>query len=167
MSTIRLLIGTKKAAFIYSSDEGRKTWALSEPMMAGWSVSHVTADFRGETPRFYAATNHPVWGPSIAKSADEGATWEQRSEGLGFPKDSGLTIASIWNVIPGHASEPGVVYAATAPGGLCKSEDWGATWQGMDALNGHANRALLQRIPAGPSPVHPAIIASPTPLNSQ
>ncbi|MCI0777200.1 MAG: exo-alpha-sialidase [Chloroflexi bacterium] len=158
MSTIRLLIGTKKAAFIYSSDEGRKTWELSEPMMAGWSVSHVTADFRGETPRFYAATNHPVWGPSIAKSADEGATWEQRSEGLGFPKDSGLTIASIWNVIPGHASEPGVVYAGTAPGGLFKSEDWGATWQGIDAFNGHENRALWQGIPGGQSPVHSIII---------
>ena len=151
MSTIRLLIGTKKAAFIYSSDEQRKTWELSEPMMPGWSVSHMTVDFRGDTPRLYAATNHPIWGPSVAKSSDGGATWEQRSEGLGFPKDSGLTITSIWNVVPGHESEPGVVYAGTSPAGLFRSEDWGQTWTPNDAINRHDYRSFWQPVAGGPA----------------
>ena len=50
------------------------------------------------------------------------------------------------------------MYAGTAPGGLFKSEDWGATWQGIDAFNGHENRALWQGIPGGQSPVHSIII---------
>ena len=153
MSTVRLIVGTKKAAFVYTSDGAREDWELSEPMMPGWPVSHMTVDSRGDTPRLYAATNHPVWGPSVAKSSDGGATWEQRSEGLGFPKDSGLTITSIWNVVPGHESEPGVVYAGTAPGGLFKSEDWGKRGRpttrstGTTTVrSGSPSRAVRQRL---------------------
>ncbi|MCH7697788.1 MAG: hypothetical protein IH865_02445 [Chloroflexi bacterium] len=158
MSAVRLLIGTKKAAFIYSSDERRETWELSEPMMPGWSISHMSTDFRDDRPRLYATANHPVWGPSVIKSTDGGKSWEQRNEGLGFSKDSGLAITSIWNVVPGHESEPGVVYAGTAPGGLFRSEDWGMSWSGVDAINNHQSREFWQAIPGGASPVHSIII---------
>jgi len=44
MSSVRLLVGTRKAAFIYTSDDRRQRWERSEPLLAGWHVYHITAD---------------------------------------------------------------------------------------------------------------------------
>ena len=67
-AAVRLLIGTKKAAFIYTADERRETWRVSDPIYTGWSVYHMAADLRGGDVRLYAAANHWAWGPSVAKS---------------------------------------------------------------------------------------------------
>ena len=145
--TVNVLVGTRKAAFIYSSDERRERWELSEPILPGWSFHHVAADLRSGPPRFYAAANHWAWGRSVAKSTDLGKTWDYRSQGLAFPPDMkspstpvpGVpgewdntppgVIGNIWCVAPGHESGPGVVFAGTQPAGLFRSEDWGHSWQ--------------------------------------
>ena len=132
----RLLIGTKKAAFIYTAaNDRRENWQLSDPIYTGWSVYHMAADTRGGDLRLYAAANHWAWGPSVAKSNDGGKTWDYRSTGLAFAKDAGKTVQNVWNVRPGLESEPGVVYAGTQPAGLFRSEDWGHTWAPVSALN--------------------------------
>jgi photosystem II stability/assembly factor-like uncharacterized protein len=135
--TVKLLVGTRKAAFIYTSDERRNTWHLSPPIMTGWTVYHMAADTRGSSARLYAAANHWAWGRSVAKSDDLGATWESRSPGLGFPEGSGRTIENIWTITPGHPGEPGVVYAGSQPAGLFRSEDRGESWQPVTTLNEH------------------------------
>lgn len=135
-----VLVGTRKGAWTYTSDTKREDWQISEPMMPGWTVNHMSADLRRDPPRLYAAANHWAWGPSVARSDDGGKTWEQRSPGLGFPTDMGLSITSVWHVEPGHASQPGVVYAGTQPAGLFRSEDWGETWAPVDGLNRHPFR---------------------------
>ncbi len=140
--SVQLLVGTKKGAFVYSSDESRSCWTVSEPMMPGWTINHMAADTREGRNRLYAAANHWAWGPSVARSDDGGKTWEQRSPGLAFPQDMGLSIANVWHVEPGHPSEPGVVYAGTQPGGLFRSEDWGETWAPVDGLTRHRFRAF-------------------------
>jgi photosystem II stability/assembly factor-like uncharacterized protein len=131
----RLLVGTKKAAFIYSADERRNMWQVSDPIYTGWSIYHMTADTRGGDVRLYAAANHWAWGPSVAKSNDLGKTWDYRSSGLAFAKDAGKVVQNIWNVRPGLESEPGVIYAGTQPAGLFRSEDWGHTWVPVSGLN--------------------------------
>jgi hypothetical protein len=50
---VRLLVGTKKAAFIYTADARRETWQLSDPIYTGWSVYHLAADLRGGDVRLY------------------------------------------------------------------------------------------------------------------
>ncbi|MGH2587562.1 MAG: exo-alpha-sialidase, partial [Dehalococcoidia bacterium] len=77
----RLLVGTRKGAFIYTADAQRQAWETSEPLMPGWTVSHMAADTRHDPPRLYAAASHWAWGPSVARSDDVGKTWEQRSPG--------------------------------------------------------------------------------------
>jgi hypothetical protein len=52
----------------------------------------------------------------------------------------GVTMESVWEVRPGHPSEPGVVYAGTQPAGLFRSEDWGASWAPVDSVNRHQYR---------------------------
>ena len=151
---VMVLVGTKKAAFVYTSDAKREHWKQSEPLLEGWQVFHMTADTRSDPPRLYAAANNAWWGRSIARSADGGKTWEQRTPGLAFPEDMGLTVDTVWHVRPGHESEPGVVYAGTAPGGLFRSEDWGESWASIDGINRHPLRQFWSWVPDGLSPLH-------------
>jgi len=139
---LRLLVGTRKGAWIYTSGEARDRWKISEPLMPGWSVHHMNVDLRHDPPRLYAAASHWAWGPSVARSDDGGETWEQRSPGLGVPADMGLSIVNVWQVTPGHPDQPGVVYAGTQPGGLFRSHDWGESWESVEALNRHKYREL-------------------------
>ncbi|MDO8614922.1 MAG: hypothetical protein Q7T33_04185 [Dehalococcoidia bacterium] len=128
---VTILVGTKKGAFIYTSDSRRGKWEISDPILPGWTFYHLSADTRCDPPRLYAAANHWAWGRSVAKSTDLGETWDYRSENLAFPPDMrspnpgpgpGGTpgewqstppgvIGNVWNVTPGHESEPGVVFA--------------------------------------------------------
>jgi len=135
--TVKVLVGTKKAAFIYTSDTKREKWQLSDPIYTGWSVYHLAADTRAATPKLYAAANHWAWGPSVAKSDDMGKTWDYRSTGLRFPEGSGKSVQNIWHVAPGHEREPGVVYAGSQPAALFRSEDWGHNWQLVEELSNH------------------------------
>jgi len=130
-----VLVGTRKGAWIYTSDEKRAEWSISEPIMPGWTINHLAVDTRGSQPRLFAAANHWAWGPSIARSDDGGKTWEQRSPGLGFPKDMEITVEAVWHIEVGHADEPGVIYAGTQPAGLFKSTDSGESWEPVDSFN--------------------------------
>ncbi len=174
MSThVLLLVGTKKGAFIYTSDERRERWELSEPILPGWSFFHMAADPRSDPPRLYAAANHWAWGRSVAKSADLGKTWDYRSEGLAFPSDMESpspggrdgapgewqntppgVIGNIWSVAPGHESQPGVVFAGTQPAGLFRSEDWGQSWRPVEGINRHPNRQYWTGTGGGDSCIH-------------
>ena len=173
---VRLLVGTKKAGFIYTSDARRQKWEISDPILPGWSFYHMSADLRDTTPRFYAAANHWAWGRSVAKSTDMGKTWDYRSKDLAFPPYmadfiAGLprrtgpapgewsntapgTIGNIWTVSPGHESEPGVVFAGTQPAGLFRSEDWGVSWRPVESINRHPNRRYWSGTGGGDSCIH-------------
>jgi photosystem II stability/assembly factor-like uncharacterized protein len=157
MSTIRLLVGTKKGGFIYTSDAKRQKWQLGEPVFPGWSVYHAAADLRADPPRYYLAANHWAWGPSVARSSDL-KEWEFRSPGLAFAKDMGEAVQNVWNVQPGHESQPGVVYAGTQPAGLFRSEDWGESWASVDSVNRHEYRTYWSPTGGGASCLHSIII---------
>jgi hypothetical protein len=151
---VLLLVGTRKGAFIYRSDERRRCWQPSEPMLEGWQVFHMAADTRRDPPRLYAAASNPWWGRALARSDDGGATWELRSPGLSFPAEMGISVETIWSVRPGHPREPGVVYAGTAPTGLFRSEDWGETWAPLESILRHPLRSYWAWIPEGRAPLH-------------
>jgi photosystem II stability/assembly factor-like uncharacterized protein len=152
--SVKVLVGTRKAAFIYTSDAKREKWNVSAPIYTGWSIYNMAADTRGDHPRLYAAANHWSWGPSVAKSDDLGETWDYRSTGLKFPADTNQAIQNVWHVTPGHASEPGVVYAGTQPAGLFRSEDWGHTWDPVEALNRHETQPQWSMSGGGDSCLH-------------
>ena len=158
MTRVSVLVGTRKGAFVYSSDEKRERWQISEPIMPGHSVYHMAADLRRDPPRLYAASNHWAWGRSVARSDDMGKSWEQRNPGLGFPEDMGVTIQNVWHVAPGHPGEPGVVYAGTQPAGLFRSEDWGESWAPVESLNRHKYREAWSGSGGGDSCLHSVVI---------
>lgn len=151
---VKLLVGTRKGAWVYTADARRQSWEISEPMMPGWSVYQMAGDARPGEPHLYAAANHWAWGRSVSKSTDLGKEWDWRSQALGFAPDMDATIKNVWNVRPGPESEPGVVYAGVEPAGLFRSEDWGRSWSAVDGLNRHDDRKYWTLSGGGDSCVH-------------
>ncbi|MEO6399089.1 MAG: hypothetical protein ABIP13_11520, partial [Tepidiformaceae bacterium] len=142
MPRVHVMVGTRKGAFIYSSDENRENWQLSEPILPGWTVQHMAAETRMGSSRLYASANHFAWGPSVSRSDDGGKTWEQRSPGLAFASDAGLSVVCGWHIEPGLKDQPGVVYVGTQPAGLFRSDDFGESWSSVEAINNHKLRPL-------------------------
>jgi photosystem II stability/assembly factor-like uncharacterized protein len=79
--------------------------------------------------------NHFVYGGTVHRSNDAGRTW-QRSERLGIPEETGLTLERTWHLEPGHSSEPDSLWLGGAPGVLFRSSNGGESWE--------VNRGLLE-----------------------
>lgn len=138
---VYLLVGTHKGGFLLESDADRKDWQLHGPFFGGTDVHHLTLDTRGETPTMYAAVNSAWWGPGVRMSTDLGETWTEPEAGMKFDESSGLTLERVWQITPGNASVPGVVYAGVDPAALFRSEDNGKTWTEVKGLTEHPTRA--------------------------
>ena len=132
ISEIILLISTSKGGFIYYSDHKRRNWEVNGPFLLGSIVHHMVLDPRdGRTMLMAAQTKEH--GPTIFKSFDMGMTWKPVSNPPKF-KDS-RSIAHVFRLVPGHASQPGTWYAGTSPQGLFNSEDNGDNWNSIDSFN--------------------------------
>jgi len=134
-----LLIGTKKGAFILTSDDSRTRWVLRGPYHKGSDVFHMVYDARGEGAIF-AAVNNPIWGAKIHISRDMGETWAASEEQPAMAADGENTLKNLWHIKPGRDNEPGVLYAGADPASLFKSEDGGATWYEVTSLSRHETR---------------------------
>ena len=136
-----LLVGTRKGLFLLRADEGRRDWELEGPLLTGWSVFHAIQDPRDGD--LYVAGNNFVYGGTVQRSSDFGRTW-QRSEGLGLPEETGLELAEVWHVEPGHASEADTLWLGATPGALFRSGDKGETWEPVLGLVQHETREHWQ-----------------------
>jgi photosystem II stability/assembly factor-like uncharacterized protein len=116
-------------------------------MLTGWAIYHMVADTRSTTPRLLATANSAWWGPSVARSDDGGATWDQRCEGLGFPRDMGIALGNVWHLRLGLDSQPGVVFAGTDPAGVFRSDDSGVSWASVEGINRHKLRPFWRPVP--------------------
>ena len=133
-----LLIGTRKGAFVLSTDAQRATWSLGEPMFLGHIGQHLVLDPRNGTRLLMAAgTGH--LGPTVFYSDDLGATWAEASRPPAFHTGEVLQRAlnAVFWLTPGHADEPGVWFAGGSPQGLFRSADGGDTWHPCDGWNDH------------------------------
>lgn len=156
---VMVFAGTRKGAFIFTSDRKRKEWKVSGPLFKGWNVMHVMLDPRDR--RLHAAASHFVYGPTTHYSDDFGKTWTQSKEPPAFPQparsgrplgtpdeaaDPGAAhskpekVIKVWNITPGRSDEPGVLYAGIEPATLFKSIDRGETWTINMGLYDHPHR---------------------------
>ena len=76
MSGVRVLVGTKKGAFILTSDGKRESWDVAGPFFAGWSIYHMKGSPIDQN-RIYASQCSDWFGQVIQRSDDGGKTWEQ------------------------------------------------------------------------------------------
>jgi photosystem II stability/assembly factor-like uncharacterized protein len=135
----RLLIATRKGLWTLTGDGTRRTWKLAGPQFLGHIVHHVMLDPRdGKTLLAAARTGH--LGPTVFRSSDNGRTWKEAVRPPAFAAGSGRTVDHTFWLTPGHASQPGVWFAGTSPQGLFRSDDGGATWDGVEGFNAHPQR---------------------------
>ncbi len=76
MTAIRLLVGTRKGAFILSSDVERRNWSIDGPHFAGWEIYHVKGS-PVSPERIYASQTSNWFGQIIQRSDDGGKSWSQ------------------------------------------------------------------------------------------
>ena len=74
MSRVRILVGTKKGAFILTSDGARKNWQVNGPHFGGWELYHLKAS-PIDPNRIYASQTSGWFGQIIQRSDDGGQTW--------------------------------------------------------------------------------------------
>jgi len=75
MSSVRVLVGTRKGAFVLTSDGKREQWDVSGPHFPGWEIYHVKGS-PADPSRLYASQSSGWFGQLIQRSDDGGASWE-------------------------------------------------------------------------------------------
>ena len=148
MSGVRVLVGTKKGAFILTSDGTRKTWDVSGPHFGGWEIYHVKGSPVDPT-RIYVSQSSGWFGQQIQRSSDGGKTFEpvgnkfvydgvpgthQWYDGTPHPWE----FKRVWHLEP-SLTDPDAVYAGVEDAALFKSSDGGATWQEVSGLRKHGS----------------------------
>jgi photosystem II stability/assembly factor-like uncharacterized protein len=84
MSKVRVLAGTRKGAFILTSDGKREKWDVSGPFFAGWEIYHIKGS-AADPNRIYASQTSGWFGQIIQRSDDGGKTWHQPGTPAGEP----------------------------------------------------------------------------------
>ena len=149
MSKVRLLIGTRKGAFVVTSDGKRERWDISALHFAGWEMYHLKGS-PADPDRLYASQSSGWFGQQIQRSNDGGKTWEpvgnkfvydgvpgthQWYDGTPHPWE----FKRVWHLEP-SLSDPDTVYAGVEDAALFRSADGGLTWQefpGLRDAKGH------------------------------
>src|SRR4051794_790481 len=139
---VLVLVGTTKGAFIIWSDEGRRKWKIDGPHFPGESVYAMAYDDRGGRRRLLAATRSFHWGSVIRTSDDFGKTWTSpERQNVRFPENSGLSLVQVWQITPGPADDPNLLWAGVEPSALFQSRDGGDSWTAVEGLLTHEHRA--------------------------
>jgi hypothetical protein len=136
---MRLLIATKKGAFIATPDKSRRNWSFSAPLLFGNIIYHFVQDPRAPK-RILIAGQAGHLGPTLYRSENNGKSFKEVKQSPAFPK-GGRTVDHTFWLTPGHASQPGVWYAGTSPQGLFRSDDHGETWNVVEGFENHPMRS--------------------------
>src|SRR5215469_12551816 len=120
MSGVRVLVGTRKGAFVMTSDGKREEWDISGPHFAGWEIYHVKGS-PADPQRLYASQCSGWSGQVIQRSDDGGVTWNPVGNEFAY---AGTPGTHQW-------------YDGIEDAGLFRSTDGGQQWQELPALWGH------------------------------
>src|SRR5207248_2290732 len=131
MSKVRVLVGTRKGAFILTSDGKREQWDVSGPHFAGWEMYHLKGS-PADPNRLYASQTSGWFGQIIQRSIDGGKNWQELSglrgheSGAGWmPGAGGLAVHTILQDPGGN----GRMFVAISAAGVFRTDDAGQTWR--------------------------------------
>jgi photosystem II stability/assembly factor-like uncharacterized protein len=167
MSSVRVLVGTRKGAFILTSDAKRQKWEVSRPLFAGWEIYHLKGS-PVDPDRIYCSQSSGWFGQVIQRSSDGGKTWETPGGGPGKTPEGftkGESNKFVYDTSPGTGKpltthqwydgtqrpwefkrvwhlepslrDPETVYAGVEDAALFRSTDGGRTWHELAGLRGH------------------------------
>jgi photosystem II stability/assembly factor-like uncharacterized protein len=153
MSAVRVLVGTRKGAFILTADGKREKWDVSGPHFAGWEVYHLKGS-PADPDRLYASQSSGWFGQVIQRSNDGGKTWEpvdnkfvydgvpgthQWYDGTPHPWE----FKRVWHLEP-SPDDPDLVWAGVEDAAMFRTKDGGRSWQELPALRGHGSGSKWQ-----------------------
>jgi photosystem II stability/assembly factor-like uncharacterized protein len=153
MSAIRLLVGTRKGAFVLTSDGKRKKWDVSGPHFAGWEIYHLKGS-PVDPNRLYASQTSGWFGQVMQISKDGGKTWEAGGNEFKYAGTAGTHLwydgtphpwefKRVWHLEP-SLTDPDTVYAGVEDAAIFRSADGGKTWQELPGLRSHPSGSKWQ-----------------------
>jgi photosystem II stability/assembly factor-like uncharacterized protein len=148
MGGVRVLVGTRKGAFVLTSDERRRDWEISEPHFAGWEAYHLKGS-PADPDRVYASQSTGWFGQLIQRSDDGGRTWAPVGKDFTYDGVPGThqwydgtphpwEFARVWHLEP-SLTDPDTVYAGVEDAALFKTTDGGQSWQELSGLRKHGS----------------------------
>jgi photosystem II stability/assembly factor-like uncharacterized protein len=146
MSGVRLLVGTRKGAFVLTADGKRDKWDISGPHFAGWEIYHLKGS-PADADRLYASQSSGWSGQVIQRSNDGGKTWETMGNEFKYDGVTGThqwydgtqhpwEFKRVWHLEP-SLTDPDSVFAGVEDAALFKTADGGKTWQELAGLRTH------------------------------
>jgi photosystem II stability/assembly factor-like uncharacterized protein len=167
MSKVRVLVGTRKGAFILTSDGKREKWDVQGPLFTGWEVYHLKGS-PVDPNRIYASQTSGWFGQIIQRSDDGGKTWHQPGTPAGeattapggMPKGESNKFVYDTNAAPltthqfydgtqhpwefkrvwhiePSLSDPDTAYAGIEDAAIFRTTDGGKSWHELPGLRGH------------------------------
>ena len=153
MGGVRVLVGTRKGAFVLRSDAGRKKWEVDGPFFGGWEIYHLKAS-PVDPDRLYASQSTSWFGQMIQCSNDGGKTWEVAGNKFVYDGDAGThtwydgtphpwEFKRVWHLEP-SLHDPDTVYAGVEDAALFRSQDAGQNWEELPGLRRHCTGSSWQ-----------------------
>ena len=143
MSRVRVLVGTRKGAFVLSADGKRENWEVSGPHFAGWEIYHLKGS-PVNPDRIYASQTSGWFGQIVQRSDDGGKTWEAVGKDFVYDGVPGThqwydgtqhpwEFKRVWHFEP-SLTDPDTVYAGVEDAAFFKTTDGGMTWHELPGL---------------------------------
>jgi photosystem II stability/assembly factor-like uncharacterized protein len=153
MSGIRVLVGTRKGAFILSADGTRRDWQVSGPHFGGWEIYHVNAS-PADPDRLFAAQSSAWFGQVIHRSDDGGVSWQPVGNDFAYEGEVGEHLwydgtprpwefKRVWHLEPA-LDDPDTIFAGVEDAAIFRSSDGGRHWQELPGLRGHKSAPVWQ-----------------------
>jgi photosystem II stability/assembly factor-like uncharacterized protein len=148
MSAVRVLVGTRKGAFILSSDGTRKSWDVSGPHFAGWEIYHLKGS-PADPNRIYVSQGSGWFGQLMQRSDDGGTSFQPVGNAFQYDGVPGThqwydgtphpwEFKRVWHVEP-SLTDPDTVLAGVEDAALFRTTDGGATWTELSGLRQHGS----------------------------
>src|SRR3954452_13887046 len=148
MTGVRVLVGTRKGAFILTADGRRKAWDVAGPFFPGWEIYHVKGS-PAAPERLFAAQSTGWFGQLIQRSDDGGQTWNPVGNEFTYDGVTGThqwydgtphpwEFARVWHLEPSQ-TDAETIHAGVEDAALFVSSDGGGSWQELPGLRGHGS----------------------------
>ena len=148
MSKVRVLVGTRKGAFVLTSDGKREKWEVNGPHFAGWEMYHLKGS-PVDPDRLYASQTSGWFGQLIQRSSDGSKTWEPMGNKFVYDGVPGThqwydgtphpwEFKRVWHLEP-SLTDPDTVYAGVEDAALFRTTDGGQTWHELKGLREHGS----------------------------
>jgi photosystem II stability/assembly factor-like uncharacterized protein len=148
MGGVRVLVGTRKGAFVLSSDERRESWEVAGPHFAGWEIYHLKGS-PADPDRVYASQSNSWFGQLVQRSDDGARSFTPVGNEFAYSGPIGThqfydgtphpwEFTRVWHLEPSF-DDPDSVLAGVEDAALFSSRDGGMTWTELSGLRGHGS----------------------------